>query len=81
MYGKRRSSHSLVSPFQATIGGVVCFNGKAFGLSTAHGFLENMDLAAPDDDSDFEFQFDDWKGNVELDRVATPVPSLGKSSL
>jgi len=48
----------------------VCFNDGVFGLSTAHSFpRKTIDIAPPDDDSDFEFSFDNWDENENLDEV------------
>ena len=79
VYGKDSSSGSLVISYQATIGGVVCFHDKAFGLSTAHSFHKNMGLAAPDDNSDFELSFDDWNENANVDEISVTIASPGKS--
>jgi hypothetical protein len=46
---------------KATVGGFVSLRGEIFGLSTAHGFVEEQKpLAVPDDELHFEISFDDW---------------------
>ena len=60
VYKRKSSGDSFAFSYQATVGGVVSLNNINYGLSTAHTFLgEDIDSSAPDDDSDFEFAFDD----------------------
>jgi hypothetical protein len=44
---------------KATVGGFISLGGEIFGLSAAHGFLEEPP-AMPDDEMSFEISFDDW---------------------
>jgi hypothetical protein len=78
VYGQNLFGSSLIFWYQATIGGVVCLGDRAFGLSTAHSFHRaDMGLAAPDDDSDFEFSYDDWDENAEVDEFSASLAFLG----
>lgn len=64
------------SSYEATIGGIVCLDGRPYGLSTAHSFrMEIFSTPAPDDEFDFEFSYGDGEeSNNETSEIS---PSSG----
>lgn len=62
LYVRRVQGKDTFYKQTSTIGGIVSLDGERFGLSTAHGFVEDSEaspLALPDDEMGFEISFDD----------------------
>jgi hypothetical protein len=71
-------SENAVYLSRTTVGGIVCIGNKAFGLSTAHGFCrQDINTAAPDDDSDFDFSFDEWNEDADFNETSPTVAYPG----
>ena len=62
----------------ATVGGFVSLEGVLFGLSAAHGFVEDHKPSAlPDDDISFEISFDDWIEDDDVHQEAIDLDGGG----
>jgi hypothetical protein len=75
LYARKLHGSDITYVQKATIGGIVCVQGDFFGVSTAHGFIDDhKPLAFPDDETSFEISFDDW---VEGDEMRQDIAELG----
>ncbi|KAH7416641.1 hypothetical protein BKA64DRAFT_636042 [Cadophora sp. MPI-SDFR-AT-0126] len=80
VYGREQIGPDSYSSYEATVGGVVCLNGKPYGLSTAHSFQkEDLSTSAPDDEFDFEFAYGDWEETDSFDKTSETSPTSDTS--